>query len=107
MNREFERKPFVRMVTINSQKEKMFQSKTENLSLGGTFVNTEHPLAIGTHGFITFTIDTGNNRKDLNIPFTVSHHNSTDNDAEGMGLKFDDLSEDNSVLMKALISTAN
>lgn len=100
MKRKHSRLPYIRQITVITQDEKTFISKSGNLSPGGIFLVTGTPMPVGTNGFVLLLIDSDEKNLEIKTRFSVCHHQATESGDKGMGLKFHNMSESDQQALK-------
>ena len=105
--REHERKPLRLQLNYRDASGGNFLFEhSRNISRGGIFIETDHPLPVGSTLVIRFTTPSGD---DLEIEGDVAWVNSTSANSEtpnpGMGVQWTDLSEDQRNTIASVVRT--
>ena len=97
--RHFERVEFVIRVTLTDSSGEHPYERTRNVSMGGIFVETGKPLAVGSQGRMIITLECGEVRKEISGQYVIVRVNPDGDETEpvGMALEFTELSPESSI----------
>jgi Tfp pilus assembly protein PilZ len=102
-NRISTRHSFVERVIVVTSTEQQFIADSENICTGGMFLVTDEPFSVGTCGLLKMIVGLSDMKKEINSKFVVSHVTQHESGAEGMGVEFVDMPENERVLLEQLI----
>lgn len=102
-NRISTRYSFVERIILVTPTKHQLITDSVNISTGGVFLVTDEPLPVGTCGFLKVMVRLTDMKKEINSKFFVSHTTQSDFGAEGMGIEFIDMPEDQKALLEELI----
>jgi len=92
-DRRYQRRLPIRITVEYEDMEDFLTDYTANLSIGGMFIETEEPLAVGTHFRLRFTVPTRTSPIDTIAEVRWSQDRTAGSPmAPGMGVRFQELS---------------
>jgi len=103
--RRFERRLPIRITVEYEDTEDFLTDYTANLSIGGMFIETKEPLAVGTRFRLRFSVPEREDPIDTVAEVRWSQPASrTSPMAPGMGVRFEELSRDDMAAVQAMLS---
>jgi uncharacterized protein (TIGR02266 family) len=87
---------------------KFFEDYIKNISLGGIFVETPHPLPVNTQLKVRFSLPEMKRpiETDGIVVHTIQRHATHDPKISGMGIKFSDLDRESRTRLEEYITSA-
>ena len=104
--RRFERRLPIRITVEYEDTEDFLTDYTANLSIGGMFIETREPLAVGARFRLRFTVPDRKAPIDTVAVVRWSQPASASSPmAPGMGVRFEELSRDDMAAVQAMLSS--